>query len=80
VSYRSLLGPAGILSPETAPAIYVALLGGLPGETLSDPMRADVVASLRRGETVLLLSDRCDLRDAAKAEIMLAMAPAAGAA
>ena len=54
----------------------VAVLGGVP-EPLSPDVLRSGVECLARGETVLLLSDRRDLRDRAKQEL-LAMAGDAG--
>jgi hypothetical protein len=77
--YRSLLGPPGILSPETEPAVCVALLGG-EAEGFCEEMRADLLAVLRRGGVVMLAASSPTLRDYGKAELMLAMAPVRGVA
>ena len=55
----------------------VAALGGVP-EPLSPEVLRSGVECLTRGETLLLLSDRQDLRDRAKHEL-LAMAGDGGA-
>ena len=55
----------------------LAVLGGDPVPISPDTMQ-EFIASLQLGRTVLVMSDRRDLRDRAKAEI-LAMASTTGA-
>jgi hypothetical protein len=79
-SYRSLLGPdRARLSPDTTPSACVVVLGLTPDDFCAE-LRDDIVATLRVGETVLLLSNSAALRDHAKAEILLAMATPGGVA
>ena len=61
------------------PTMIVTALG-FTCEDFSPAMRAGIVNAIRDGETVLLLSNSRELRDCAKAEILLALAPPAGAA
>ena len=53
-----------------------AALGG-EVTPIAEDLLAEMVDSIRRGRTVLVLSDRADLRDAAKGQIMTALATAA---
>lgn len=70
--YRSLIGPD--IGQQTvdhlvaAVACTVAVIDGNP-EPLSPTMATDLAAIFQGGGTVLLLSNRTDLRDAAKKEI-----------
>ncbi len=65
------------LLPQLSHAI--AMLGGDP-TPISPAMMAEIVASVQAGGAVLILSDRADLRDYAKREILAMALPAAGRA
>lgn len=77
--FRSLLGNGRADDPRGMWARIesgIVVLGGDP-EPLNEFMIAEVVAVLRRGGVVLLLSDRAECRDFAKREILaMAGAPA----
>jgi len=76
--YRTLFGANGVpLNPSSPWGATVAVLGFTPDDMHPD-MVADVVADVRRGITVLLISNSRLLRDHAKHEIVLALTPAAG--
>lgn len=83
--YRTLLGfhrpPHDPLTPGHVDQAtqFVAVLGFV-AEDFSERMRNDVLAELRRGSVVLLGSNRAELRDHAKREILLALSLPAGAA
>ncbi len=78
--YRSLLARLDRpLAPDVLPTVIVAALGFVP-EDFSDQMRTDIIAAIRQGEIVGLVSNSAELRDYAKREIALAMCPAGGAA
>ena len=76
--YRTLFSRPGV-DPTDRPITIVTALGHT-AEDFSHRMRADIVAAVHRGEPVLLISNSRAVRDHAKSELMLALAPAAGAA
>jgi len=63
----------------TEPTMFVAALGFEP-ENFSDRLRADILNAMANGETVLLVSNSREVRDHAKAEILLSCATPAGVA
>jgi hypothetical protein len=75
--FRSLLA-AGRVSPDDRPTTFVAILG-FEAEAFSPRMRADILAELRAGSMVLLISNKPELRDYAKRELTLALATPANA-
>lgn len=85
--YRSLIGSdmgqRSIQEMMATVRATVAVIDGDP-EPFNETMASDIAALLVDGGTVLLLSNRADLRDAAKGEInrllKLAQAPAGGLA
>ena len=56
-----------------------AALGGEPAP-IADSLMAEMIDSIRRGRTVLVISNRADLRDQAKREILAQVHGAAGTA
>ena len=71
--FRSLLGTGGDTNEMMSRlGCAIAVFGGAP-EPLASEMMENAVAQIAAGRVVLLLSDRADLRDYAKREI-LAMA------
>lgn len=60
-------------------AYTVAVLGGDP-EPINSETMAEIVTSIQAGRCVLLISDRADLRDYAKREILAMALPAEGRA
>lgn len=81
--YQTVFGlPLGT-APETVnrvvPDVVIAALGFVP-EDFSDRMRTDIIAALRAGKVVRLVSNRAELRDYAKREITLAFASPKGMA
>jgi hypothetical protein len=79
--YRTLLGWCGVDAAEMMERIggAIAVIGGQP-EPLAAAQMATAVEMLQRGRVVLLISDRGDLRDYAKREILAMLEPAAGRA
>lgn len=84
--FRSIIGiaapsPNRPLDQLISPLAHaIAVLGGDPEPISSDTM-AELVAAIRAGDSVLLMSDRADLRDYAKREILAMVNPvAAGSA
>jgi hypothetical protein len=71
--YRTLLGPntgpADAVGMVRAATHTLAILGGEAGPIDPDAVR-DLVDVLTAGGTIVIMSDRADLRDAAKAEIV----------
>jgi len=79
--YRTLLGNArgGPDAMMARLGCTVAVLDGDP-EPMSQRMMRDVLRELAAGRTVLLISNKRELRDFAKREIMAMAGPAGGAA
>ena len=69
-------GTVDLLPP---PLRVLAVISGDP-TPLNSAMMAEIVASGQAGETVMILSDRADLRDYAKREILALVLPAVGRA
>ena len=77
------LGPRTPLAMVKAASRTLAILGGEP-EALNPETALELTGVLLGGGTILVMADRADLRDAAKAEIFrfcaLAKVPAGGRA
>lgn len=81
--FRTIIGahPAHHEVADLLPRLShtVAVLGGDP-MPICPAMMAEIVASVQAGGAVMILSDRADLRDYAKREILAMALPAAGQA
>jgi hypothetical protein len=82
--FRSLIGRPGLGYPNAEAmaervGAAVALIENEPSAIAAD-MMADIQAALAAGRTVLVLGSTREVRDHAKAEILLAGTPAGGSA
>jgi hypothetical protein len=76
--YRTLLTFSRI--PDPQPDRYVTQIGFGPVEDFSIESRNEIVGWLHVGETVMLYSNRADIRDHVKRVIMLAASAPEGSA
>jgi hypothetical protein len=75
--FRSLIGGRSVVVPDVQPSAYIAVLGFAP-EAFNEDMLMDALNEIVQGNVVCVMSNKRELRDHAKSEILAACKLLAG--